>query len=155
MRGLGLARLAVLAAVVLTASAPSVVQASDPVSTSAPTCADRYPPGGPAGIDLRVACALGEVVGLATGSGEPADPEGVAAGLRLVALGAAALAAVLLGLRMTGRLAVRVIAPGGPPAAWPCPACHSVNPASSARCYACRTMRPPGSVEVGPPRRGR
>ena len=130
------------AALLLLAGRVAPAAAADPAATRPPTCAERYPADGPAGIDLRVACALGEVVGLATGAGEPADPAAAAAGLRTIGAGLAVVLVLAVAWRLASRRAGRALAPAAMTGAWSCAACRSVNLASASRCYACGAAPP-------------
>jgi hypothetical protein len=116
-----------------------------PVPTRGLTCSERFPAEGPAGVDLRLGCIVSELVGLYTASSRDEPPTlsayviGLAAGIAAAALAAA------LALRIVARRASRRLAPVLPSEWWVCPGCHSVNPMTASRCYACGS--PPG---VGP-----
>lgn len=138
--------LGILLAWVVALAAPEAVSAQEPSATPEPrrppTCAERFPAEGPAGVDLRLGCIVSELVGLYTtsSSGEPPTLStyvvtlalGVAAGLLLLAVG----------MRWLKRRVSQRLAPVLPAAWWICPACRSVNPERVAGCYRCGS--PPG-----------
>ncbi|HSL98012.1 MAG TPA: Ran-binding zinc finger domain-containing protein [Candidatus Deferrimicrobiaceae bacterium] len=115
---------------------------TEPTATRVPTCSDRFPAEGPAGVDLRLGCIVSELVGLYTASSRGEPPRlsayvvvlagGIAIGVLLVALG----------LRLLARRAAARLAPVTPTEWWVCPNCSSVNATSASRCYACGS--PPG-----------
>lgn len=143
-----LAALLVLTAVVT----PGVVLAADPTPDPAvqtpdpPTCADRFPEEGPAGVDLRLGCIVSEVVGLYT-AGQAAPPptlSSYAIVVGLVAIGA--VVAVWLVGRLVARRAGRRMAPVLAGEWWICGSCRSVNGSGVTRCYACGSGRPDGPM---------
>jgi hypothetical protein len=107
-----------------------------------PTCAERFPAEGPAGVDLRLGCIVSEVIGLWR-PGEATPPPTLSTyaivvgilGLALVALG-------LLGVRLFARRAGARLAPTTPDAWWVCPTCRSINGTAATRCYNCSTPQP-------------
>ena len=153
-----LGRAAVAAAVALTLLVggglaipdPAVGQeaTTEPVATRAPTCSDRFPAEGPAGVDLRLGCIVSELVGLYTASNR-GEPPRLSAYVLVLAGGIAAGALlVALALRLLARRASRRLAPVTPAEWWVCPECHSVNATSASRCYACGS--PPGDGPTMP-----
>jgi hypothetical protein len=107
-----------------------------------PTCSERYPAEGPAGVDLRLGCIVSEIVGLWR-PGQASPPPTLSA--YAIALAALVLAGVLLGalsIRLLARRAGRRLAPVTPEAWWVCPTCHSINGLGSTRCYNCATPVP-------------
>lgn len=135
--GLGLALLASLA---VAAADPTPSPEAQPPRI---TCADRFPEEGPAGVDLRLGCIVGELVGLYTASsGQPPAPASTY-GLALAGAIVAALVAGLLVSRTLARRAGRRLAPVLPGSWWVCDRCRSVNAADARRCYACGG--PPGT----------
>lgn len=130
-----------LAAAVVATLAATVTLAADPSSppdaAAPPTCAERFPASGPAGVDLRLGCIVGEVVGLYTaGQAEPPAPLSTyAIGVILAVAPGAAL--VWLAGRILARRAGRRLAPVVPGEWWVCGSCHSVNGAGVTRCYSC------------------
>jgi hypothetical protein len=113
-----------------------------------PTCAERFPAEGPAGVDLRLGCIVSEIVGLYTASG-PGDPPTLSAYVvTLAVLVAAGVLLAAVALRLLARRASRRLAPVLPETWWVCPDCHSVNAAGVARCYRCGS--PPGDGPVLP-----
>lgn len=119
---------------------------ADPVGggTSRPTCAQRYPEEGPAGVDLRLGCIIEELVGHYSASA--ANDATPASTYALVVLGilVAGLGAAWLAGRFLRRAAGRRLAPVRPGEWWLCAACRSVNGAGVTRCYSCGATRPDG-----------
>lgn len=150
--------LGVLAGAVLllagAAIAPAVA-AADPTSRP-PTCAERYPADGPAGLDLQLGCIIGELVGAYSSLGSDAPPR-VSAWLTPMAVALAIGLGLLLVVRRLRRAAGRRLAPVAPTGYWSCPACRSLNPAGTSACYRCRrpwdpsAMPIPTDVEPPPP----
>jgi hypothetical protein len=135
-----------LAGVMASVTLPSPVQAQDgspaAAATQAPTCGDRFPAEGPAGVDLRLGCIIGELVGLYTAS-DREDPPTLSAYVIALAVGLVlGLALVAAALRLLARRASRRLAPVTPSEWWVCPSCSSVNGTAASRCYACGG--PPG-----------
>jgi hypothetical protein len=116
--------------------------AGEPTATTGPeparvTCADRYPAEGPAGVDLRLGCIAGEIVGLYTASsGQPPAPISTWVVLLLASV-ATGLVGVWLVTRALTRRAGRRLAPVLAGARWVCDRCRSVNGAEKVRCYSC------------------
>jgi hypothetical protein len=129
-------------AVALGLAIPGAVAAEDPTQPPIAdppraTCAERFPAEGPAGVDLRLGCIVGELVGLYTASSEVAPtPASTYAIALAAAIGAALLVAWLAALAIRRR-AGRRLAPVLPGTWWVCDRCHSVNPGEARRCYAC------------------
>ena len=130
-------------------AAPGAALAADPtpipVPTAAPpTCAERFPEDGPAGVDLRLGCIVSEVVGLYT-FGQPSEPPTLSA--YVVTLGGivfvAILAALLVGRALRRRAGQR-LAPVLAGEWWVCASCRSVNGTGVAHCYSCGADRPDG-----------
>ena len=120
-----------------------VAQAADPTGPpTQPTCDERFPAGGPAGLDLRLGCLLGEVVGTFTGSTDQGDPAPLSGYLEPLALVGLALAGAVIALIISRRLLGRGLAPVTPSSWWSCGACRSLNPDAGVRCYACGAARP-------------
>lgn len=122
---------------------PTIAAAADPgASTAPPTCAERYPAEGPAGVDLRLGCIVSEVVGLwrpsQTSPPPPLSAYAVAAGVLVMAC----IGLGLIAVRLMARRAGRRLAPTTPDAWWVCPSCHSINGLGTARCYNCATPAP-------------
>ena len=111
---------------------------ADPSATSRPaTCVERFPAEGPAGVDLRLGCIVGEVVGVYTAadSALPAPLSSYAITLLAVIGGAALLA--WIAARFVARRAGRRLAPVLSDEWWVCGTCKSVNGTAAARCYSC------------------
>ena len=138
----GRGALAFLVAFGAVATSVGPAAAEDPIATPGPkpaaaTCADRFPAEGPAGVDLRLGCIAGEIVGLYTASsGEPPAPISTWV-LVLVAGIAVAVALALIATRALARRAGRRLAPVLAGSWWVCDRCRSVNGAEKQRCYAC------------------
>jgi len=121
---------------------------AEPDASRPPTCVERYPANGPAGVDLRLGCIVSELVGLYT-SGQAGPPPTLST-YALVVAGIIALVGVAAWLlaRAGVRRASRRMAPVTPSAWWACPNCRSVNGANVERCYACGS--PPGDDQLMP-----
>jgi hypothetical protein len=135
---------------VLAATGAGPALAADPTAdpgataTSPRTCAQRYPDEGPAGVDLRLGCIIGELVGhYRASAAQDATP---ASSYALVVLGVlvAGFAAIWLVGRLLGRAAGRRLAPVQPGAWWLCATCRSVNGVGVTRCYSCGAAPPDG-----------
>lgn len=146
--GAALAALLLLAAV----GVPGAVHAADPTPDPAgqtqrpPTCADRFPEEGPAGVDLRLGCIVSEVVGLYT-AGQAAPPAPLST--YVIFLGVLAVLAVValwFAGRLVARRAGRRLAPVLAGEWWICGTCRSVNGAGMSRCYSCGGGRPDGPL---------
>jgi hypothetical protein len=141
----GLIRTVVLAPLVLLVlllAAPLAIGAEPPATPHAPTCAERFPDPGPAGVDLRLGCIVSEVVGLWR-PGQASQPPTLSA--YAIAIGILVAALVGLGLvatRLVARRAGTRLAATTPDAWWICPACHSINGLNATRCYNCSAPRP-------------
>jgi hypothetical protein len=139
----------ILAAVALVSAALTAgVAGADPSPTPRPpTCAERYPAEGPAGVDLRLGCIARELVGLYTGENAEEPPRiSRYLGQMAVVAGAAVLAVVFLRL-VRGRVGRR-LAPVTPTAWWLCPKCRSVNAVGKTACYSCGTPWTPDAPVV-------
>lgn len=147
---LDLRRFALVAALALSPiAAPGAALAVDPTPDPAatsrpPTCAERFPAEGPAGVDLRLGCIVGELVGLyVPGQSAPPAPLSTYAILVGIVVGAGVLL-LWIGGRLVARRAGRRLAPVLPDAWWVCASCKSVNGSAVARCYSCGSPRPDG-----------
>lgn len=127
------------------ASAHGADPTPDPAATARPaSCAERFPAEGPAGVDLRLGCIVGEVVGLYT-PGQAVAPAPLSSYAIVVAIVAVGVViAVWLVGRLVARRAGRRLAPVLPGEWWVCATCRSVNGAAVARCYSCGSGRPDG-----------
>ncbi len=143
----------VLATALLLAT-PVLASAHDPTTPpdagGPPTCAERFPDQGPAGVDLRLGCIVSEVVGLYTPGQASPRPTISTYALVIVGLVVAVAGLILLGGRLLARRAGEALAPVTPDAWWMCPRCRSVNGAAVERCYSCGATRPadPGATLV-------
>lgn len=148
------ALLALVASVALGSTALgslATVHAADPtqapgVPAGPPTCAERFPAEGPAGLDLRLGCIVSEVVGLYT-AGQVAPPPSLST--YAIFLGVVALGGIVaLGVigHLVARRAGRRLAPALAGAWWICATCRSVNGAGVSLCYACGSGRPDGPM---------
>jgi hypothetical protein len=141
----GLSRAGLLAsfALLLVLGAPATTIGGDPAPTPRPpTCAERYPAEGPAGVDLRLGCIVSEVIGLWRPEQASAPPTLSAYAITLAVLVTALVGLGILGARLLGRRAGERLAPTTPEAWWVCGTCHSLNGLSAARCYNCAAPRP-------------
>ena len=111
--------------------------AADPSPTPrAQTCAERYPAGGPGGVDRRLGCIVSELVGhyAGGGTGEPLPIRSYLGPLFALVGGFALL---FVAFRYVLGRGQRRMAAAAPTEWWLCPACHSVNGAGGPRCYGC------------------
>jgi len=115
-----------------------------PPSAAGPTCAERYPGEGPAGVDLRLGCVIGELVGHYTGAdAETVTPASTYALVTLAVIVGGGIA-IWLVLRVARDAAGRRLAPVQPGEWWLCGSCRSVNGAGVEHCYSCGATRPDG-----------
>jgi hypothetical protein len=136
-------------AAALLLTAPLVALAAEPTPGAAPTpapptCAERFPEDGPAGVDLRLGCIVSQVVGLYT-AGQQAPPPTLST--YAIALAGVLVGGIILALlvgRVVRRRAGERLAPVLAGEWWACPSCHSVNGAGVAHCYSCGATRPDG-----------
>ena len=129
--------------------APAGAIAADPSAPPEdrpPTCAERFPEDGPAGVDLRLGCIVSEIVGLYTPGQASAPPTISTYALALIAIVLGVASVAVLSTRLLARRAGAALAPVTPDAWWQCPTCRSVNGAGVTRCYSCSSPRP---AEVG------
>jgi len=113
-------------------------------SAAGPTCAERYPGEGPAGVDLRLGCVIGELVGHYTGAdAETVTPASTYALVTLAVIVGGGIA-IWLVLRVARDAAGRRLAPVQPGEWWLCGSCRSVNGAGVEHCYSCGATRPDG-----------
>lgn len=130
--------------------APTAALAADPGAAPTahpPSCAERYPEPGPAGVDLRLGCIVSELVGLYTPGQAAAPPTISTYALALIALAVGIAVLSIAVARLLARRAGRALAPVTPDAWWQCPTCRSVNAAGASRCYSCGAARP-AEIEV-------
>ena len=107
-----------------------------------PTCAERFPAEGPAGVDLQLGCIVSELVGLYS-PGQAATPPTISSyALVLIGIGLGVAALAIITMRLLARRAGQALAPVLPDAWWQCPTCRSVNGAGATRCYSCGSARP-------------
>lgn len=142
----GLTRSAVVATggLLLFIFVPALTAAADPAGASPqpPTCAERYPAEGPAGVDLRLGCIVSEVVGLWRPSQTAPPPTLSAYAITVAVLVVASVGLGLVAARLVARRAGQRLAPVTPGAWWVCPSCHSINGLGAARCYNCAAPAP-------------
>ena len=137
---------ALLAAALILTLEPGTSFGADPTTAPArpPSCAERYPEEGPAALDLRLGCVIGEVVDQYTGSvGDDPTPASTYALVVVGILVVGFIAIWLVGRAIRGA-AGRRLAPVRPDEWWLCEMCHSVNGAAVAHCYSCGARRPDG-----------
>jgi hypothetical protein len=115
---------------------PSLEASPSPVPAATPTCAERYPDPGPAGIDLRLGCIVNLLVATATG-GQATGPPRISEWLATIGAAVLAFALLVLGARRISRSAGRRLASVEPEAWWSCPSCRSLNASGSMACYRC------------------
>ena len=138
--------MAVVLSIVALTAIPGVF-AADPTQgpdagPAKPTCSERYPDEGPAGVDLRLGCIVGEVMAAYTGArAGSAQPLSSYAVVVFGVLVAGFLAVWLVG-RTLRRVAGRRLAPVQPGAWWQCTTCRSLNGAAVEHCYSCGAGRP-------------
>lgn len=143
-----------LAASALAASALVIsALAADPTpgptpSVRPPTCTERYPADGPAGVDLQLGCVVNELIGFLGGVGEPGGSHRLSEYGVPIGVGAAALVLLALAIRQVRRAAGRRLAAAAPSAVWSCPTCRSLNDASHDHCYRCGRPFEPGDLEL-------
>jgi hypothetical protein len=143
LRRPGLVAAGGLVLLTLAVGTAGIVAASDPGATARPpTCAERFPAEGPAGVDLRLGCIVSEVVGLWKPEQASAPPTLSAYAIAVAALAVASLGLALIATRLLARRASARLAATTPGAWWVCGACHSINGLGSARCYNCSAPRP-------------
>jgi hypothetical protein len=138
-----LARVLIAVALLLVAPAAAIAgDPSPPPQPRPPTCAERFPEEGPAGVDLRLGCVVSEVVGLYT-PGQASKPPTIST-YALVLLGIVLGVAVVavLATRLLARRAGEALAPVTPDAWWQCSTCRSVNGAGVRHCHSCGSPRP-------------
>ena len=127
--------LAALLALLVLVATPAVAAAEDPDCRTIE--AD-----GAAGLDLRLLCTLGKIVGHYTGQSyeSPADVPVPLLGALALGLGGVAALAIVIPVRLARRWA-RPRRPSDE-AWWACDACRSFNEPSLGACYHCGTARP-------------
>lgn len=120
------------------AGASAAPDATNPPTPRQPTCAERYPADGPAGVDLQLGCIVTELMGAYTGTTDAGGaPPRVSAWLGPLAAVGAGLALLYLVARSVRRAAGRRLAPVVPRTWWSCPRCRSLNAVGVAACYRC------------------
>lgn len=135
-------------AATLAAAITTAAFAADPTPTPRPpTCAERFPADGPAGVDQRLGCIVSELVGHYTtgGVGEPV-PISTYLGPLIVLVGGFALLFLAFHY-MLGR-GQRRMAAAAPSEWWLCPDCHSVNGQARPKCYSCNRPWTPDAPVV-------
>ncbi|HSO29097.1 MAG TPA: zinc finger Ran-binding domain-containing protein [Candidatus Sulfomarinibacteraceae bacterium] len=137
----------------VTAADPSPIPGATPAPVpQRPTCAERYPADGPAGVDLLLGCVVSELVRYAGGLGGGLEPVGEPPRLSgyLVPIGilVATIVSIALVVRVARRDAGRRLAPAAPVAWWSCAACRSLNAAGRTACYRCGREFEEGATEL-------
>jgi hypothetical protein len=141
--------LALAAALLVATAGAGTLLAADPTAEpggvpAPPTCAERYPEAGPAGLDLRLGCIIGELAGHYTAAmTQDATPASTYA-LVVAGIVVAGLLAIWLAARFVRGAAGRRLAPVRPGEWWLCATCRSVNGAGVQHCYSCGTPPPDG-----------
>lgn len=152
LRRIQLVVLAIAAATLLATGAAAGALGADPTpntgAATKPSCAERYPEEGPAGVDLRLGCIIGELVGQYGGSLSPGGVTPASTyGLIVFGILLAGFVAVWLLGRVIRRSAGRRLASVRPEEWWLCGSCRSVNGAGVVHCYSCGATRP---ADAGP-----
>jgi hypothetical protein len=143
--GLTRAGLLATAALLLASLLPAATIAADPATEATPrppSCAERYPAEGPAGVDLRLGCVVSEVIGLWRPDQAAAPPPLSTYAIALAALVGSVIGLGLVATRVLARRAGARLAPTTPGAWWVCPSCHSINGLGVGQCYRCGTPMP-------------
>ncbi|MBI2763070.1 MAG: hypothetical protein HYX54_04875 [Chloroflexi bacterium] len=145
---------ALFIALTASAGAAAAVEPSTEPSAEAsqrpPTCSERYPDKGPAGLDLRLACVVTELVGAYSNPGDAASPPRISDWLRPLGLASGGLLLISVLVRGVVRRAGNRLAPVVPASWWSCPECRSLNPTGATACYRCRRAWTP-DLEVMTP----
>ncbi len=124
------------------ASVAAIEPSPTPVVTEPPpTCAQRYPADGPAGVDLRLGCIVAELVGAYTSPGDITTAPRISSWLKPIAFAGAGLVLVWIVARWMSRRAGVRLAPVVPAAWWSCSGCRSLNADGTVACYRCRQPR--------------
>jgi hypothetical protein len=131
----------------LAAAGPSPTPAPT-TATHPPTCAERYPAEGPAGVDLQLGCVVRELIGYFGGLGPSDEPQRLTGYLLPIAAFTLGLVVLLAVAWTLHRRASRRIAPATPVAWWSCPACRSLNAAGRTTCYRCGRAFEAGATEM-------
>jgi len=126
---------------------------ADPTSAATasarpPTCAERFPGDGPAGVDLQLGCVVNEIATTYLGAGRSGGTHRLTGYLVPIAVVAFGSLGLWLVARAARRRAGRRLAPATPSSWWSCPACHSLNGQGGVRCYRCGRPFEPGAAEV-------
>jgi hypothetical protein len=135
-------------------AAPTALAADPSSPPERPTCDQRFPADGPAGVDLRLGCLVGEIVGTFTGATDQGDPAPLSSYLEPLLVVVFGIAGAVVALVLSRRVLGRRLAPVMAAEWWTCDACRSLNPGSGSRCYGCGSPRPDGATSVAGPRRG-
>jgi hypothetical protein len=126
--------------------------ATDPGSSPSarPSCAERFPAAGPAGVDLQLGCIVNEIAATYLGTAPASDerPPRLSDYGWPIGLTIAGLIGLVLALRQMQRAGRRRLAPATPVAWWSCSSCRSLNVADRADCYRCGAARVDASAEV-------
>jgi hypothetical protein len=137
------------ALVIATLAGPLETAAADPTSPPArASCEERFPADGPAGVDLRLGCLVGEIFGTFTGTTDQGEPAPLSSYLEPLLLAVLAVAGAVVALALSRRLLGRRLAPVTPAEWWSCDACRSLNPGSADHCYACGARRSPDDASI-------
>lgn len=144
----GTLALAILVPQPAVADEPGPTVAPDP--SGPPTCLDRYPADGPAGVDLLLGCIVNEVAQTYLGAGQRTngEPPRISAYRGQIALLFTVLVLLAVGLWAVRRRAGRRLAPVTPAAWWSCDGCRSLNAAGRTACYRCGRPWQAGSAEL-------
>jgi hypothetical protein len=121
-----------------------------PPASARPSCADRFPAEGPAGVDLQLGCIVNEIAATYLGTAQAPDarPPRLSDYGWPIGLTIAGLIALVVALRKIQRAGGRRLAPATPVAWWSCPSCRSLNVADRSDCYRCGAARVDASTEV-------
>jgi hypothetical protein len=148
--GTSVARGLALAAALASTGAPPVAAAdpTTPPATRAPSCSERYPADGPAGVDLQLGCLVSQIVAHYTGQASPTQPTPLSGYLPQISVIVGGTVGLIVVVLLVRRGLGRRLAPVLPAEWWSCAGCRSVNAAGVEHCYRCGAARPPDAAMI-------